>query len=131
MNGAPRVQSWFLAPIRKQPQRDTPQNYLGVVLPDADTNSFAELQRPTTRRVCHSETLAPEGVPVASRRPDYARRIGIDLDTLFIARPDDGAMALEIVDVLVRSTASDIVAVDSVPALEPPQQTDAEATSSR
>src|ERR1700694_5830060 len=51
--------------------------------------------------------------------PEYARRIGIDLNSLFIARPDDGAMALEIVDALVRSTAFDIVAVDSVPALEP------------
>ena len=63
--------------------------------------------------------------------PEYARRIGIDLDSLFIARPDDGAMALEIVDALVRSTAFDIVAVDSVPALEPPEQPDAEARSSR
>ena len=45
--------------------------------------------------------------------PEYARRIGIDLSSLFIAQPDDGAMALEIVDALVRSTAFDLVAVDS------------------
>ena len=37
--------------------------------------------------------------------PEYARRIGLDLDSLFIARPDDGAMALEIVDALVRCGA--------------------------
>jgi recombination protein RecA len=43
--------------------------------------------------------------------PGYARRIGIDLNSLFIDRPDDGAMALEIVDALVRSTAFDIAAV--------------------
>jgi RecA/RadA recombinase len=45
--------------------------------------------------------------------PEYARRIGLDLDSLFIARPDDGAMALEIVDCLVRSGAFDLVAVNS------------------
>ena len=63
--------------------------------------------------------------------PEYARRIGIDLSSLFIAQPDDGAMALEIVDALVRSTAFDLVAVDSVAALEPPDQTDTDAISSR
>jgi recombination protein RecA len=54
--------------------------------------------------------------------PEYARRIGVDLDALFIARPDDSAMALEIVDALVRSTAFDLVTIDSVPALGPPEQ---------
>jgi recombination protein RecA len=63
--------------------------------------------------------------------PEYARRIGLDLDSLFIARPDDGAMALEIVDALVRSGAFDLVAVDSVPALEPPQESNAEVSTSR
>jgi recombination protein RecA len=63
--------------------------------------------------------------------PEYVRRIGIDLNSLFIARPDDGAMALEIVDALVRSIAFDIVAVDSVPALEPPVQKDSDASASR
>jgi recombination protein RecA len=63
--------------------------------------------------------------------PEYARRIGLDLSSLFIAQPDDGAMALEIVDALVRSTAFDLVAVDSVAALEPPDQTDTVAISSR
>jgi RecA/RadA recombinase len=62
---------------------------------------------------------------------EYARGIGIDLNSLFIARPDDGAMALEIVVTLVRSTAFDIVAVDSVPALEPPEQKDTDASASR
>lgn len=63
--------------------------------------------------------------------PEYARRVGVDLDALFIARPDDGAVALEIVDALVRSAAFDHVAVDSVPALEPPEQQGAEVGTPR
>jgi recombination protein RecA len=51
--------------------------------------------------------------------PIYARRIGVDTDELLISQPDYGEQALEIVDVLVRSGAVDIVAVDSVAALTP------------
>ncbi|MFL5908512.1 MAG: recombinase RecA [Solirubrobacterales bacterium] len=51
--------------------------------------------------------------------PTYARRIGVNTDELLISQPDHGEQALEIVDVLVRSGAVDVVAVDSVAALTP------------
>ncbi|HEY7152127.1 MAG TPA: recombinase RecA [Solirubrobacterales bacterium] len=51
--------------------------------------------------------------------PIYARRIGVDVDELLVSQPDYGEQALEIVDVLVRSGAVDLVAVDSVAALTP------------
>src|SRR6185437_10667113 len=51
--------------------------------------------------------------------PAYARRIGVNTDELLISQPDYGEQALEIVDVLVRSGAVDVVAVDSVAALTP------------
>ena len=51
--------------------------------------------------------------------PIYARRIGLNTDELLISQPDYGEQALEIVDVLVRSGAVDVVAVDSVAALTP------------
>jgi recombination protein RecA len=51
--------------------------------------------------------------------PIYARGIGVDVDELLVSQPDYGEQALEIVDVLVRSGAVDIVAVDSVAALTP------------
>jgi recombination protein RecA len=51
--------------------------------------------------------------------PVYARRIGVDTDELLVSQPDYGEQALEIVDVLVRSGAVDVVAVDSVAALTP------------
>src|SRR6266540_2567410 len=51
--------------------------------------------------------------------PMYAREIGVDIDELLVSQPDYGEQALEIVDVLVRSGAVDLVAVDSVAALTP------------
>jgi recombination protein RecA len=51
--------------------------------------------------------------------PIYARKIGVDVDELLVSQPDYGEQALEIVDVLVRSGAVDLVAVDSVAALTP------------
>jgi recombination protein RecA len=51
--------------------------------------------------------------------PAYARRIGVNTEELLISQPDHGEQALEIVDVLVRSGAVDVVAVDSVAALTP------------
>jgi recombination protein RecA len=51
--------------------------------------------------------------------PLYARKIGVDTDELLVSQPDYGEQALEIVDVLVRSGAVDVVAVDSVAALTP------------
>jgi len=49
----------------------------------------------------------------------YAARVGVDLDRLYVAQPDTGEQALEIVDTLVRSGGMDIVVVDSVAALVP------------
>jgi recombination protein RecA len=51
--------------------------------------------------------------------PVYARKIGVNTDELMISQPDHGEQALEIVDVLVRSGAVDVIAVDSVAALTP------------
>src|SRR5436189_4416973 len=51
--------------------------------------------------------------------PLYARAIGVDIDELLVSQPDYGEQALEIADMLVRSGAVDIVAVDSVAALTP------------
>jgi recombination protein RecA len=51
--------------------------------------------------------------------PAYARRIGVDIEELLVSQPDHGEQALEIADVLIRSGAVDIVAVDSVAALTP------------
>ncbi len=51
--------------------------------------------------------------------PVYASRIGVDVDELLVSQPDHGEQALEIADVLIRSGAIDVVAVDSVAALTP------------
>lgn len=51
--------------------------------------------------------------------PDYAKKIGINVDDLFISQPDTGEQALEIVETLVRSNAVDVIVVDSVAALVP------------
>jgi recombination protein RecA len=51
--------------------------------------------------------------------PVYAKRVGVDVDELLISQPDNGEQALEIVEMLIRSGAVDIVVVDSVAALVP------------
>ena len=51
--------------------------------------------------------------------PEYAKKIGINIDELLISQPDNGEQALEIVETLVRSNAVDIIVVDSVAALTP------------
>ena len=51
--------------------------------------------------------------------PDYARKIGVDVDNLLISQPDTGEQALEILETLVRSNGVDVVVVDSVAALVP------------
>jgi recombination protein RecA len=50
---------------------------------------------------------------------DYARKLGVDADSLLISQPDTGEQALEICEILVRSGAVDVVVVDSVAALVP------------
>lgn len=51
--------------------------------------------------------------------PIYAGKLGVDLEDLLVSQPDTGEQALEIVDMLVRSNAVDIIVVDSVAALTP------------
>ena len=51
--------------------------------------------------------------------PAYAKRIGVDIDNLLLSQPDNGEQALEIAETLVRSSAVDLVVVDSVAALTP------------
>ena len=50
---------------------------------------------------------------------EYAQKIGVDIDNLFVSQPDSGEQALEIAEVLVRSNAVDVVVIDSVAALVP------------
>ena len=51
--------------------------------------------------------------------PDYAKKLGLNLDDLLVSQPDTGEQALEIVELLVRSNAVDLVIIDSVAALTP------------
>jgi recombination protein RecA len=51
--------------------------------------------------------------------PQYAEKLGVDMDELLVSQPDTGEQALEIADMLVRSAAVDVVVVDSVAALTP------------
>ncbi len=51
--------------------------------------------------------------------PGYAKRLGVDLDSLLVSQPDSGEQALEICELLVKSNSVDIVVVDSVAALTP------------
>jgi recombination protein RecA len=58
--------------------------------------------------------------------PEYAAKIGIDIDNLLISQPDFGEQALEIAEVLVRSGAVDVIVVDSVAALVPKAELEGE-----
>ncbi|MFH1192396.1 MAG: recombinase RecA [bacterium] len=51
--------------------------------------------------------------------PDYAKKIGVNIDKLLISQPDTGEQALEIVETLVRSNGVDVIVIDSVAALTP------------
>ncbi len=56
--------------------------------------------------------------------PAYAKKIGVDIDNLYISQPDNGEQALEITETMVRSNAVDIVIIDSVAALVPKAEID-------
>ena len=58
--------------------------------------------------------------------PVYARKLGVDIDQLYVSQPDTGEQALEICEALVRSGAIDIVVIDSVAALTPKAEIDGE-----
>src|SRR6266536_286200 len=51
--------------------------------------------------------------------PDYAKKLGVDTDALLVSQPDTGEQALEIADMLIRSSAVDVIVIDSVAALVP------------
>jgi len=51
--------------------------------------------------------------------PEYAKKLGVDIDALLVSQPDTGEQALEIADMLVRSGAIDLIVIDSVAALVP------------
>ena len=63
--------------------------------------------------------------------PSYARKLGVNVDTLLISQPDNGEQALEIADHLIRSGAVDIVVVDSVAALTPKAEIEGEMGDSK
>ncbi len=56
--------------------------------------------------------------------PAYAKKLGVDIDELYISQPDDGEQALEIAEAMVRSCAIDLVIIDSVAALTPRAEID-------
>lgn len=58
--------------------------------------------------------------------PDYARKLGVDVENLLISQPDSGEQALEIAEVLVRSGAVDLIVIDSVAALTPKAELEGE-----
>ena len=58
--------------------------------------------------------------------PEYARKIGVNVDEMLISQPDTGEQALDIVETLVRSNAVDVVVVDSVAALVPKAEIEGE-----
>lgn len=58
--------------------------------------------------------------------PAYAKRLGVNVDDLLISQPDTGEQALEIADMLVRSSAIDVIIVDSVAALTPKAEIEGE-----
>ncbi len=56
--------------------------------------------------------------------PVYARKLGVDTDSLIVSQPDNGEQALEIADMLIRSGALDVIVIDSVAALVPKAEID-------
>ncbi|MEZ0449231.1 recombinase RecA [Cellulomonas sp. ICMP 17802] len=58
--------------------------------------------------------------------PEYAKKLGVDTDALLVSQPDTGEQALEIMDMLIRSGAIDVVVIDSVAALVPKAEIEGE-----
>ena len=58
--------------------------------------------------------------------PSYAQRLGVNVEDLLVSQPDTGEQALEIVDMLVRSAAIDVIVIDSVAALTPKAEIEGE-----
>ena len=58
--------------------------------------------------------------------PEYAKRLGVNIDELILSQPDSGEQAMEIVEILIKSQSVDLVVVDSVAALVPQAELDGE-----
>ncbi len=58
--------------------------------------------------------------------PEYAKKLGVDIDALLVSQPDTGEQALEIADMLIRSGAIDVIVIDSVAALVPKAEIEGE-----
>ncbi|HCX84525.1 MAG TPA: recombinase RecA, partial [Micrococcales bacterium] len=58
--------------------------------------------------------------------PEYAKKLGVDTDSLYVSQPDTGEQALEIADSLIRSGALDVIVIDSVAALVPKAEIEGE-----
>ena len=58
--------------------------------------------------------------------PDYASKLGVDIDNLILSQPDNGEQALQIAEVLTRSGAIDVIVIDSVAALVPKSEIEGE-----
>ncbi|MCL2669007.1 MAG: DNA recombination/repair protein RecA, partial [Micrococcales bacterium] len=58
--------------------------------------------------------------------PEYAKNLGVDTDALLVSQPDTGEQALEIMDMLIRSGAIDVIVIDSVAALVPKAEIEGE-----
>merc|ERR1712216_831001 len=66
------------------------------------------------------------GGTVAMIDPEYSQRLGLNVDDVIVCQPETGEMALEVVDTLVRSSAVDLICVDSVAALVPRSEIEGE-----
>ena len=88
----------------------------------------------TFRAKCADHGVTPYGVgPIymqgedeAKRAFDYAAALGVDVDSLLVSQPDTGEDALEIAEALIRSGAIDVIVIDSVAALVPRSEIEAE-----
>ena len=130
MSDRPQVSS-----ARSRPARSPSTWRSGSAGSRAAASSRSSARRPRARRRWSTTSMAE-----AQRRggicafidaehamdPQYARRIGVDIDQLLVSQPDTGEQALEITELLIRSGALDIVAVDSVAALVPKAEIEGE-----
>ncbi len=58
--------------------------------------------------------------------PEYAEKLGVNIDEMLISQPDSGEQALDIAETLVRSASVDVIVIDSVAALVPRAEIDGE-----
>ena len=68
----------------------------------------------------------PSSTPSTRSTPEYAKKLGVDIDNLLVSQPDNGEQALEIAEMLIRSGAIDVIVVDSVAALVPKAEIEGE-----